>query len=855
MTNQPIPDLPAPLATAQAEGRLTTASILDLHSANGATIAVSTQPVLMVGTSPPPGPMRKVTAFFEGGEHTFLGDQVLLNFEGQTQPTPAASYPILLPNELKLTYGQIVGLAGDFYGFPNRPISADSTGQTFQDAFDSLARLPASNAEATLILQTMKTEIDAANKAIADGFDPSSAYDALGDRLNYIYNYDTGGGVGIIPRGRYLLLAAKNWDHFGATAVAAYTIGHTAAQLAATHAAKLSIPSARRAALELAYAMNAFADHFLTDLFSAGHLRTPRKEMHDLLMETTGSLCARMMHDEDSCYGLQVTNAKGETWTAYGDKRLRDKVNAANLQRAEAAVQLSADEVWHAFQGSAPASGALQLIPDFGALLANPNNPANGSPLFIASNAGISKRKQFGDRKNYEWTTDWYSVTTYMTSNWYHIMAACGDREKFMMESAFLAITTNGADPALILYDRKGKDAYGPVGTTSVPGLEVDLVNPLMIGDINRDGLPEIIHFAPNNIVMQAFGLSDTGAYTPIDSWPAPALRSAGSLVVDANDDGDDRVVCTPLDFESQNIGLKTYRLMNNHFFIMQDTPDLSVPQLTTDFTRPDPVLVAVDMNGDGKQQIAMLGNASTPCDVRTTSQSLYLISADSNGDFSVSWKGDIPITPVTPPTFYPLDETSRIWVLPVDCNGDGKTELAQMFAYRANPATPDWLSFGMHLYGPDGAGGYKEIAATFQMGTVKADPIMLVADYDGDGCDEIISIAPADYTENGTLTIWKYKLSPYFHATDWFYQTSVVDSRLCPPVINIRGTTVVNKHKKGSNDHIVVFRDNAGQLTMRVIGGGKQLRILADYPLEASHPATAGYDYYSLELHGGDVD
>ena len=35
---------------------------------------------------------------------------------------------------------QIVALAGDFYGFPNRPISGDPTGQTFQDAFDSLAR-------------------------------------------------------------------------------------------------------------------------------------------------------------------------------------------------------------------------------------------------------------------------------------------------------------------------------------------------------------------------------------------------------------------------------------------------------------------------------------------------------------------------------------------------------------------------------------------------------------------------------------------------------------------------------------------------------------------------------------------
>lgn len=68
MTYEPVPDLSATLATAQAEDRLTTASILDLHSDAGATIAISTRPVLMVGSAPPPGAMRKVTAFFEGGE-------------------------------------------------------------------------------------------------------------------------------------------------------------------------------------------------------------------------------------------------------------------------------------------------------------------------------------------------------------------------------------------------------------------------------------------------------------------------------------------------------------------------------------------------------------------------------------------------------------------------------------------------------------------------------------------------------------------------------------------------------------------------------------------------------------------
>ncbi|MEF2985641.1 phospholipase, partial [Pseudomonas aeruginosa] len=73
-------------------------------------------------------------------------------------------------------------------------------------------------------------------------------------------------------------------------------------------------------ALELAYAMNSFADHFLTDLFSAGHLRVPRKQLAAVVTPgELGSLISRFMHDEDSKFGLKVRNAMGAQWHAYGD--------------------------------------------------------------------------------------------------------------------------------------------------------------------------------------------------------------------------------------------------------------------------------------------------------------------------------------------------------------------------------------------------------------------------------------------------------------------------------------------------------------------------------------------------------
>lgn len=75
------------------------------------------------------------------------------------------------------------------------------------------------------------------------------------------------------PYPSYLGLSLLNFDHFGQDARTTYTVGHKwAMEIAATK---------RDAAhLEYAYRINAFADHFLQDAFSAGHLRTPRRELH-----------------------------------------------------------------------------------------------------------------------------------------------------------------------------------------------------------------------------------------------------------------------------------------------------------------------------------------------------------------------------------------------------------------------------------------------------------------------------------------------------------------------------------------------------------------------------------------------
>lgn len=371
---------------------------------------------------PPSQPAKRgPELFFEGGEHTAIGDQTLLRFEAGQPGIRAHESPLPLPNGLTLTYGQVIALGGDFYGLPERPIADGANAaeriERFTQAFDSLARLPAARAEAEQILAVMQEEIAAANQAIKDGRQPHEAYDALGDSLSARWNRITGGGSfasDLFPLGRYLKLAASNWDHFGPWALTAYQAGHTAAlqQAVKAHA------SGNERDLQLAYAMNAFADHFLTDLFSAGHLRVPRKALADTVTPSdVGSLISRFMHDEDSKYGLAVRNAEGEQWRAYGDKRYFDTVDVANRRQVGRAVQRSADEVFQAFvDGHVPpieAYAALRLAPDLRAAEQD-LVPGNFAPLYYLDAKTVLRRKQVNDLNDRTRTADWWGWSTYL---------------------------------------------------------------------------------------------------------------------------------------------------------------------------------------------------------------------------------------------------------------------------------------------------------------------------------------------------------------------------------------------------------------------------------------------------------
>jgi hypothetical protein len=164
--------------------------------------------------------------------------------------------------------------------------------------------------------------------------------------------------------GRYLALASKNVAHFsnvpsGQRNVDVWRDMHTRA-----------LTAALAGMTNAAWGINACADHFLTDAFSGGHIRTPRAR---LVTSTSGNIESKVLHDLDNTYGVNVTNRRGDTWTAYGDEKLDIAVNADNLRLAKEAVQMSKQDIADALAGrmtSVPAAFAVEALVPF------PVNPA-----------------------------------------------------------------------------------------------------------------------------------------------------------------------------------------------------------------------------------------------------------------------------------------------------------------------------------------------------------------------------------------------------------------------------------------------------------------------------------------------
>lgn len=361
--------------------------------------------------------MTLASASFMAGEHIAIGDQVALKF---LPAMPAQSGVNLnLTNGAHLSYGEIIAL-GDYYGFADAPVSQGKTDeereQRFINAFNQLDVLPASNAESAQLVIVMHQEQEYVLDAVSKGTSAREAYKQISDEMDREYNCITGGGCNKktwwMKYGRMLTLAVTNYDHFGDDAWQAYQAGHRVAMKEAIKAKTTGDITH----LSHAYAMNAFASHYLTDRFAAGHIRTPRVAMSkDVTPSTIGDLLMKYMHDEDGA-GISVHDAQSNHWTAVGDGYYFEPNSLEHRRRVINALQLSANEVYEAYQ-----SGRIMENNDVYNTLPIPDElndvcKNDTTQLFRVDTKTqhLLRRSDLSDQHDCRWTSVWLGWTTFI---------------------------------------------------------------------------------------------------------------------------------------------------------------------------------------------------------------------------------------------------------------------------------------------------------------------------------------------------------------------------------------------------------------------------------------------------------
>ncbi|KAK8061152.1 hypothetical protein PG997_015373 [Apiospora hydei] len=279
---------------------------------------------------------------------------------------------------VKLTFGHIVALAGDFY--TNRedrknyfPIAdTDQFGRdkgsrskkTIEQRFDCAVTSLIEDQDGYLkrVQALLDQEHDTVDHALQEDESVARAYHthATYDNCHIPTDKEFFKAAPTPDLEKmlsfYAWLAYTNIDHFGEDAVTAYSVGHTRALEIARAASKEPSMEKKAEQLRRAYIYEAFAAHYLTDLFSAGHLRSPRRELHtqhNLEMAAAGLLDVpmwdvqnRFMHDDDSATGIMVRNKNGDQWIEYGDKQFFEPQACVNRARSMHCLDLSVQEVY-----------------------------------------------------------------------------------------------------------------------------------------------------------------------------------------------------------------------------------------------------------------------------------------------------------------------------------------------------------------------------------------------------------------------------------------------------------------------------------------------------------------------------
>eukprot|EP00112_Aurelia_sp_Birch-Aquarium-sp1_P004111 Seg1467.4 transcript_id=Seg1467.4/GoldUCD/mRNA.D3Y31 product="hypothetical protein" protein_id=Seg1467.4/GoldUCD/D3Y31 len=138
--------------------------------------------------------------------------------------------------------------------------------------------------------------------------------------------------------------------------------------------------------------------------------RTPRLELPEgVTPSKVGHLLCKFMHDEDSRFGLRVTNKRGDKWIAFGDGMLLNKESKGNLSLAVSAVQASVDQLFEAFlspEKMISSSSVTDFIP-----FVDPNEK-NNYPMFQVKEGKLLRRADLDNLSDPETVGNWWGWST-----------------------------------------------------------------------------------------------------------------------------------------------------------------------------------------------------------------------------------------------------------------------------------------------------------------------------------------------------------------------------------------------------------------------------------------------------------
>jgi hypothetical protein len=247
---------------------------------------------------------------FEAGEHQWLGREGLY-VACEKFGVPKTPFMQLKrhQDDEKFSYGELVALSGDFYGSPQ---------ELFEEKPSPLPWLYEANDLSDLrkAFQTELAWIEDEQRGLNVGYPDESIALAWNSKS-------------------MIELALDNNAHFGWHNIVAYCRHHAEAlELAYKSDQKNeNDPTWRRAIF-----YNAFADHFLTDAFAAGHVRVPRAQIREWgkinhYSEKLAGGLSKVLHDQDG--HVNTNHSGGEKYLADEGLRVRNTLGAEWYTRCD----------------------------------------------------------------------------------------------------------------------------------------------------------------------------------------------------------------------------------------------------------------------------------------------------------------------------------------------------------------------------------------------------------------------------------------------------------------------------------------------------------------------------------------